>query len=332
MSVVSKKRKREPSPDKSLTKREFIFSKGKGGTQEMLPSVTELHYTIYDDKIPERCTKIGQLFPNVNTFKYTEYRFDSEFQASFIENVPSLRQFIYKSDEDYDMAGGNIAAFINANPQLIRLELCAGESLHDLISLIEWNKLQNITELNISDDSFREKRFADLKNLRKLTFTDLHTSFIGLNDFVFERLEELEVKGFKEEPNVKENLIKFIKKNGSNLKKLSINYDVDYKLFEMPRNLPQLEELCLTISYLYFGDDEDLAMDLIVVFILNCKKLSSVVVGYWGDRKCCDDFFDSIEYNIENIDDGKWTVEKRPHLPREDGDYKFAICIEKKNE
>lgn len=345
MSKAPKKRQREPSPDASLTTRIVIFSNGNVEAHEKMPSVNELHYYVIAGNVPRWCTKIGIWFPNVTTFKYHDTRRNPAFQASFVENVPTLRQFIFKSHHNYTDEE-NIAAFIHANPQLTRLELCGESSDQDSVqSVIEWNKLQNITELTICGESLTEQRIADLTNLRKLTFAGIDASAIYLDDFVFERLEDLEAKDKSvvgmydfvfnrlqdskkkfagEGPRVDEDVIEVIKKNGGNLKKLKISFGEDSELVQLPRYLPQLKELCLTSHSLCFKD-KGFGVNLIAQFILNCCQLSSIFVGYWDNRKTSD-FLESIKQPISCVGRDKWTVTTYRRILRKKS--KFCVYYE----
>lgn len=190
--------------------------------------------------------------------------------------------------------------------------------MDDVQSLIEWRKMQNIIKLGMPGMYVIENRIAHMKNLREIEFKGVRN--VDLDDFVIEGLEVLTSKWTNGD------LIEVIMKHGT-LKKVKIDFKEMAKFLEMPKHLPELNELHLS-GHNLDGMDETFATNVIKEFMLNCDNLKSIVVG----GRCSDktsDCLESIKDAIEKrFDRREWYVGK--HVFVKNSDYYVWNHISKK--
>lgn len=293
----------------------FDFYPGAMDPCQQMPNVKELCYIPNKSKIPKSWSQIARWFPNVTTFQFICGRMEG-FQQSFAENIPSLRHFIYRS-EGYGENAREVANFLSANTQLTKLSMdWRFESGYEVPLAIEWHHMQNIVELN-TEMYLNTKRIAEMKNLRKLSILGIHEELEDLDGFVIEGLEELESH------EIDDKLIEFVMKQKS-LKKLKIPFEENSKLLEMPRNLPNLNELCLS-GVLSNLKENSLAANVIMEFMQTCDQLNFVVDSC--NAEIIAERLESIQnVIIQKCDQGKWDVAK---ISR-GNDYYYDLRIEKK--
>lgn len=319
MATPPMKRKRESSPVAHYV----YFRDGEGDAQKKMPNVNKLTYHVGRGKVPERCTNIGQLFPNVTTFKYFADEDDAHFQASFLENVPSMRHFVFVGQGNAENAE-YVAAFINENPQLTRLKLRMGNRKREeeIQSMIDWHKLQNITELEMDGSYLTEKRIADLKNLRKFAFYGIQLD--DLDGFEFDQLDELE---FEEGG---EKMHQFIAKHHK-LTKLKTNFEKSAKFLEMPNHLPHLREIHLSTCYPTIFRETSFAVIVIMGLMKKCDELEAIVVRYQYDNcdeeesECVKLLWNAIR---EKFDRSEWHGSR--HLTAENGSIEHKLHFQRK--
>lgn len=268
---------------------DVTFANAAVEIQQQMPSVTDLKYHSFEGDLVKSWTKISEWFPNVTTFEYRASRNSIQFPITLVANIPTMQQFIFYSELLTDDMP-NIAAFVNANPQLTKLTLrWKHKELNGVQSLIQWTKLSNVIELDMSGVNLVENRIANLKKLQKITF--LGIQMYGFENLIFEELTELKAEGLDDQ------VIDVIMKQ-RNLKKLHILFGEKARIVDMPHHLPHLVELYLEASTMLF-QDETLAAELIVEFIQTCEQLKTIVLSYWTN------------WGVEHLDSIQKVIEKR---------------------
>lgn len=300
-----------------VTNLSIQFDNATVGIRQKLPNITRLEITLYGKRIPKPWTKIGDWAPNVTTFEFNGTTRGGVFQRSLVKKIPSLRHFIFNTDQDW-YNEQSVVGFVNANPQLTRLTMTwSCEDVGDVQGKIKWKKMKDLAELKMDGVYLTESRIADSKQIRKIWIMGIEGDIKDLDYFVLEHLEEFT------STEIDDNVINVIMKH-RNLKKLDIPYAGHARFIELPKYLPELTELRI-LGISYHLEKDPVAANAIMEFMQTCGQLNSIVLSHW-DEPNSTERLELIQSQInQKFGQGKWDCVQRSF-----GLYNHILCIEKK--